>query len=151
MPSAHGRGRCHLAIVRHTPSIVGMGSLSFSEIVVIVLVILVVFGPQRLPDLSRRAGELIKKVREAASSLSDTVGIDFEETIEPIRDAKQDFDGIRKDLTTAVTSIGVPDPKIPRDSKTSSDPTIPPDPEIPRQEVSPVVDEASPDDGTESA
>jgi TatA/E family protein of Tat protein translocase len=130
---------------------VGMGSLSFSEIMVIVLVILVVFGPQRLPDLSRRAGELIKKAREAASSLSDTVGIDLEATIEPIRDAKQDFDGIRKDLTTAVTSIGVPDPKIPRDSKKSSDPRIPPDPEIPRQEVSPVVDEPSPDDGTEPA
>jgi len=73
MLSTHGRGRCHLAIVGHTPSIVGMGSLSFSEIMVIVLVILVVFGP-RLPDLSRRAGELMKKVREASSSLSDAVG-----------------------------------------------------------------------------
>lgn len=145
MLRARGWGRWHLAIVGHTPSIVGMGSLSFSEIVVIVLVILVVFGPQRLPDLSRRAGELMKKVREASSSLSDAVGIDIEATIEPIRDAKRDFDGMKKDLTTAVTSIGVPDPK------TTGDQTTPPDPEIPRQEVPSDVDEPSPDDGTESA
>ena len=138
-------------IVGRSPTIAGMGSLSFAEIVVIVLVILVVFGPQRLPDLSRRAGALMKKAREASSSMSGALGTDFEATIEPIRDAKRDFDGIRKDLTTAVTSIGKPDSKIPDDSRTSSDPRVPSDSEIQPQEVPSNIDEPSSDDGTEPA
>ncbi len=83
-----------------------MGSLSFSEIVVIVLVILVVFGPRRLPDLARRAGELMAKVRNASSALTESLGTDYEATIEPIKSAKRDFDGIKSDLTKAVTSLG---------------------------------------------
>jgi len=87
-----------------------MGSLSFSEIVVIVLVILVVFGPQRLPDLARKAGELMGKVRNASSTLTDALGTDFEATIEPIKSVKRDFDGIKSDLTRTVTSFGAQEP-----------------------------------------
>ena len=63
-----------------------MGSLSFSEIVVIVLVILIVFGPNRLPDLARRAGEFMNKVRNASSSMTEALGVDYEETVEPFTD-----------------------------------------------------------------
>ena len=83
-----------------------MGSLSFSEIVVIVLVILVVFGPKRLPELARKAGELMNKVRSASSSITDAFGDEYEATIEPIRSVKQDYDGLKSDLTKAATSIG---------------------------------------------
>lgn len=87
-----------------------MGSLSFSEIVVIVLVILIVFGPRRLPDLARRAGELTQKLRSASSALSDSLGVEYEATVEPIRTARQEIEGIKSDLTRAVSSMG-PSPK----------------------------------------
>ena len=83
-----------------------MGSLSFSEIVVIVLVILIVFGPNRLPDLARKAGEFMNKVRNASSSMTDVLGVDYEETVEPFLSAKRDFDGIKEDLTKTVTTFG---------------------------------------------
>ena len=83
-----------------------MGSLSFSEIVVIALVILIVFGPNRLPDLARKAGELMNKARNASSSMSDALGVDYEETVEPLRSAKRDFDSIKDDLTKTVTTFG---------------------------------------------
>jgi Tat protein translocase TatB subunit len=85
-----------------------MGSLSFSEIVVIVLVILVVFGPKRLPELARKAGELMNKVRRASSSLTESLGDEYQATVEPIQSVKQDYDGLKSDLTKAVTSIGTP-------------------------------------------
>jgi len=83
-----------------------MGSLSFSEIVVIVLVILVVFGPKRLPELARKAGEPMNKVRNASSSITDALGDEYDATIDPIRGVKRDYDGLKSDLTKAVTSIG---------------------------------------------
>lgn len=83
-----------------------MGSLSFSEIVVIVLVILIVFGPNRLPDLARRAGEFMNKVRNASSSMTEALGVDYEETVEPFLSAKRDFDSIKQDLSKTVTTFG---------------------------------------------
>lgn len=90
-----------------------MGSLSFSEIVVIVLVILIVFGPNRLPDLARRAGELMSKVRNASSSMTDALGVDYQETVEPILSAKRDFDSVKDDIAKTVTNFGqvVTDPE----------------------------------------
>ena len=96
-----------------------MGSLSFSEIVVIVLVILIVFGPNRLPDLARKAGEFMNKVRNASSSMTDAFGVDYEETVEPFLSAKRDFDSIKEDLTKTVTTFGqaatIPDSSEPND------------------------------------
>ena len=91
-----------------------MGSLSFSEIVVIVLVILIVFGPNRLPELARKAGELMNKVRNASSTMTESLGVDYEETVEPFMSAKRDFDSIKTDISKTVTTFGqavtLPDP-----------------------------------------
>jgi TatA/E family protein of Tat protein translocase len=83
-----------------------MGSLSFSEIVVIVLVILIVFGPNRLPELARKAGELMNKVRNASNTMTDALGVDYEETVEPFKSAKRDFDSIKTDISKTVTTFG---------------------------------------------
>lgn len=100
-----------------------MGSLSFAEIVVIVLVILVVFGPNRLPELARKAGELMRTLRNASSSMSDALGVDYESTVEPIRSAKRDYDEIKTDLSKTFTDFGhqleesvTPSGEVPRGS-----------------------------------
>ena len=41
-----------------------MGSLGFGEILVIVFVALIVFGPQRLPEITKKAGQMVAKARE---------------------------------------------------------------------------------------
>ena len=47
-----------------------MGSLGTGEILVIVLVALIVFGPERLPEITRKAGEWLAKAREMTRSVT---------------------------------------------------------------------------------
>lgn len=86
-----------------------MGSFTFSEILTILIVILVVFGPKRLPDLARRAGELVAKTREATRSVTGALEREYGEEAQPFRDLKQQIDGVKDDVrnaTAAITDIG---------------------------------------------
>ena len=86
-----------------------MGSLSFAEIVTILLVILIVFGPNRLPEFARKLGELMAQARRATSQFSKDISSEWGEAVEPILAVKEDFDGVKKDLkdaTAAITGMG---------------------------------------------
>ena len=83
-----------------------MGSLSLGEILLIVVVILVVFGPRRLPELSRKAGQLLGKLREGTSYVTQAIDSEYGEAMEPIRELKQEFDNLKGDVNRAVGSIG---------------------------------------------
>jgi hypothetical protein len=48
----------------------------------------------------------MNKVRNASSSMTDALGVDYEETVEPFLSAKRDFDSIKEDLTKTVTTFG---------------------------------------------
>jgi sec-independent protein translocase protein TatB len=104
-----------------------MGSISFTEILVIAVVALIVFGPKRLPELARRAGELVAKAREASSSLTDALGRDYSDVVDPLKGVKDDVTGIRDDMTRAATSIGELDDSSIRDPE--DDPGNPPPPD----------------------
>ena len=82
-----------------------MGSLSFAEIMVIVVLILVVFGPRRLPELSRRAGQLLAKVREGTSYVTQALDSEYGEHMEPIRELKKEYDGLKGDVGKAVSGL----------------------------------------------
>jgi len=86
-----------------------MGSFTFSEILMILVVILVVFGPKRLPELARRAGELVAKTRDATRSVTQALEHEYGDQAQPFRDLKDQFDGVRDDLrgaTASITDIG---------------------------------------------
>lgn len=51
------------------PTIARMGGVSASEFLLITLVILVVFGPRRLPALARKLGRILRDLRGYASEL----------------------------------------------------------------------------------
>ena len=87
-------------------TIAAMGSLSLGEILVIVLVVLVVFGPRRLPDLSRQVGAWLAKAREAMSYVAENIDAGYGEAMEPIKELKIEIDGLKGDVTRAVTSFG---------------------------------------------
>ena len=95
-----------------------MGSFTFSEILTILIVILVVFGPKRLPDLARRAGELVAKTREATRSVTGALEREYGEEAQPFRDLKQQIDGVKDDMrnaTAAITDIGPTEAAAPDD------------------------------------
>lgn len=126
-----------------------MGSISFTEILVIAVVALIVFGPKRLPELARRAGELVAKAREASSAVTDALGKDYADTVEPLRGVKDDVVGIRDDLTKAVTSIGEFDDNSIGIPKDDPDDTPPPEDEADPTDDSPGDEERGSGDDPE--
>ncbi|HEX6261495.1 MAG TPA: twin-arginine translocase TatA/TatE family subunit [Actinomycetota bacterium] len=60
-----------------------MPNLGFGEIIVILLVALLVFGPRRLPEIGRTVGKSLREFRRATSSLK----AEFEQDLEPPRRA----------------------------------------------------------------
>lgn len=73
------------------------------------------------------------KLRDISSGLTESLGTDYEATIAPIKSVKQDFDGIKSDLTKAVTSLGTeaspttPESKGPAEAKDDDDGEVGPD------------------------
>jgi Tat protein translocase TatB subunit len=82
-----------------------MGSIGFGEIAIIAIVALLVFGPDRLPELSRKAGELLAKAREATRSFTDAIDNEFEGASSPIRSLKAEYDATKDELTNAAGTI----------------------------------------------
>jgi len=70
------------------------GSLGFGEILVIVLVALLVFGPRKLPEMGRTMGKALRQFREAASDLKAEIEDDVE--VEPPT-AKSDWQRRQRD------------------------------------------------------
>ena len=70
-----------------------MFNIGFGEIAVIVVLSLLVFGPDRLPDAARRAATTIRQLRELAASarqqVSDAAGIDDQETRRVVDDLRE--------------------------------------------------------------
>lgn len=65
--------------------------MSPAELVTIAIVALVVFGPQRLPEIARRAGRVIRDVRNAASEFRSSIEREYGDTIEPLDRARREL------------------------------------------------------------
>jgi len=90
-----------------------MGSLGMGEIVVIVLVVLIVFGPDRLPEITRKAGEWLGKARDMTRSVTETIDAEYGHVTAPIKDLKDQYDATMKDvkgIASSVTDLPVDSP-----------------------------------------
>lgn len=66
-----------------------MFGIGVPEMFVIAMVAMLVFGPDKLPDLARQAGKFVRTVRQMAENAKDDLG----------REMGEDFSGINlKDL-----------------------------------------------------
>ena len=50
-----------------------MGSIQFPEIIVILLIALLLFGPKKLPEIGRTLGKAMRELRKAAREFSSSV------------------------------------------------------------------------------
>lgn len=93
-----------------------MGSVGFGEIAVIALVALLVFGPERLPELSRKAGELLTKARVATKTFTDSIDAEFDDASAPIRSLQTEYEATKDELKSAAGAVldfdRVPDPPV---------------------------------------
>jgi sec-independent protein translocase protein TatB len=86
-----------------------VGSLGLQEIVIIVLVILFVFGPERLPEFAREAGKFIARFRkESARSINELKrAADIDDLDREIKNLSRDLRDVRSSVSRALTA----DPK----------------------------------------
>ena len=81
------------------------GSLGFGEILLIGLVALIVFGPQRLPEIARKVGELMTKARSATQELTDALDAEYQGTTKPLTDLKSEYDATKQQLTDTASKL----------------------------------------------
>jgi TatA/E family protein of Tat protein translocase len=64
-----------------------MGSIGFPEIMVILLVALLIFGPKKLPEIGRTLGSAMRELKKAARDFTDSVqDLDVREDIKSVQD-----------------------------------------------------------------
>jgi sec-independent protein translocase protein TatA len=56
------------------------GSIGLPEILMILVIALVIFGPRRLPEMGRTIGKSLREFRRAASDLRSELEIDVDES-----------------------------------------------------------------------
>lgn len=82
---------------------IGVFSVSPAEILTIALVALIVFGPGRLPELSRKAGKVLREVRDSAQELR--AGIERE------AGGSLDLADVRREMHATLSEFATPPDK----------------------------------------
>lgn len=75
-----------------------MGQLGFSEMLVVFIVALLVFGPKKLPELGKSLGKGIREFRKATDELKSTWQDQVRDIQAPLNDVKKDMHEMSQDL-----------------------------------------------------
>ena len=75
-----------------------MPSIGWPELLVVLVIALVVFGPKRLPDMGRQLGRGLREFRKATSEIQDHFDLSLED-----KDDKRERDPRRRRPTAATT------------------------------------------------
>ncbi len=99
-----------------------MGSLSFGEILTIVVVILIIFGPDRLPEFARKVGEWIAWGRRSLQEFTDNMQRDYGDDGQSIADLRNEYAATKDEVTRALDTMVNPDPnRSPTPTNSSED------------------------------
>ena len=82
-----------------------MPNFTLSEILTIALVILIVFGPQRLPEIARKTGQAVRKARQMAGDLRREFEGEFREVAEPLREVRDELKGVGQEVGSSLDSL----------------------------------------------
>ena len=83
-----------------------MPNFTISEILTILLVILVVFGPQRLPEMAQKAGQLVRRARDIIGDLRQEFEGEWQEVAQPLRDVRTEVMGVKDDVESSMRGLG---------------------------------------------
>src|SRR5262249_17343149 len=75
-----------------------MGQLGFSEMLVVFIVALLVFGPKKLPELGKSLGKGIREFRKATDEVKSTWQDQVKDIQAPLNDVKKDMHEMSQDL-----------------------------------------------------
>ncbi|MBT8207399.1 MAG: hypothetical protein HKN07_15255 [Acidimicrobiia bacterium] len=77
-----------------------MSSINFSEILTIAIIVLIVFGPDRLPDLARKAGKFVARARSMIRDTEAELRSQYGESFDAIDEARKEIGAARRDITS---------------------------------------------------
>ena len=80
-----------------------MFSISFGEMVIILMVCLLVVGPKRLPSMARFCGHLIGKINRQANTVKREIRREIE--LEDLREAKQEAENAATEIKSVATDV----------------------------------------------
>lgn len=75
-----------------------MGQLGFSEMLMIFVIALLVFGPKKLPELGKSLGKGIREFKKATDELKSNWDDHVKDIAEPINDFKRDMHSMGQNL-----------------------------------------------------
>ena len=90
-----------------------MGQLGFSEMLIIFIVALLVFGPKKLPELGKSLGKGLREFRKATNELKSTWEDQVKDIETPLKDVKKDISSVGQDLKTDFYNSVDPQPSVP--------------------------------------
>lgn len=104
-----------------------MGNFGFQEMLLVAAVALVVFGPERLPELARNAGKMIARFRaETSRSMADLKrAADLEDLDRELRGLRQDLSAVKSSVTGALVAEPARRRTRPADAPPPIDPEAP--------------------------
>ena len=82
------------------------GSLGMAEVVVIIIVALIIFGPRRLPQLAQTIGGALKEFRKASSDIRQSIEDEVEEVSEAVSLKGDELEDIEKTINPPNESSG---------------------------------------------
>lgn len=100
-----------------------MGSLGFSEMLIIFVVALLVFGPKKLPELGKSLGKGMREFRKATNELKSTWEEQVKDIENPLNDVKRDINAVGQDMKNDFyRSIDRPETAAPPSAATDTEP-----------------------------
>lgn len=82
-----------------------LGSVGFGELLLIGIVALIVFGPQRLPEIARKAGQLMAQARRATREFTDALDAEYEGASSPLRELQSEYESTKRQLSDSVSKL----------------------------------------------
>ncbi len=62
---------CYPVLANSNPGFLLIGPLGWSELLIILILVLIFFGPRRLPDVAEAIGKSIQKFRKASKDIKE--------------------------------------------------------------------------------
>ena len=81
-----------------------MFGIQTSELLVIALIAILLFGPERVPEFFHRAGQLMSRIQRSADDLWTSLQTEMNQTTKPLEDIGKDIQAIGDKLTSPLTS-----------------------------------------------
>jgi TatA/E family protein of Tat protein translocase len=79
-----------------------MGSLGVSEMLMIFVIALLVFGPKKLPELGKSLGKGIREFKKATEDLKSNWDEHVKDIAEPLNDARREIHGMGENIKARV-------------------------------------------------